>query len=216
MGGRPRDCNERTRHVAAEVAALRKQAEAVAQEEQKLEGTSHGKQLAMVAELEEVLRPVADLWGAAVAVAKNLASWTRTPVTALDGAAVRVEHTKLRETLMGLLQGLRVAKRDAPAKAAQEALLQLESFEKDIPVVLALSSPEFRAQHWRQVSALAGVTLSREHPTTLQQLNELGALTDTKATNIVKIGAEATEEAALLRQLRPVELFVRDEAVLRL
>lgn len=38
-----------------------------------------------------------------------------------------------------------------------------------------------------QFSALAGVTVSFEHPTSLQQLNELGVLTDVKVEAILRL-----------------------------
>lgn len=38
-----------------------------------------------------------------------------------------------------------------PARAAHDALRQLASLEKDIPVVKALSNPRFKDRHWRKV-----------------------------------------------------------------
>lgn len=38
-----------------------------------------------------------------------------------------------------------------------------------------------------QFSALAGVTVNLEHPTSLQQLNELGVLTDVKVEAILRL-----------------------------
>lgn len=39
----------------------------------------------------------------------------------------------------------------------------------------------------QKVSALVGVTVSWEHPTTLQQLNELDVLTDAKVEAILRL-----------------------------
>lgn len=42
-------------------------------------------------------------------------------------------------------------------------------------------------QRGLQVSTLVGVTVSPEHPTTLQQLNELDMLTDAKVEAIQRV-----------------------------
>lgn len=40
-----------------------------------------------------------------------------------------------------------------PARSAQEALRQLVTFEKDIPIMRALTNPHLKDHHWWQVIA---------------------------------------------------------------
>ncbi|CAM9434666.1 unnamed protein product [Chrysoparadoxa australica] len=214
MGGRQRDMMERVQQVQTELDLYKAQVKEVAREEGKLSASGKGKEVAMVQKLEEEFTPFAELWTTAAAVTRATSVWARGPVTLLNGPTIEKEYAEMKAKLESVLVVLRADKREGAVKGGEEALRQLNSIAKDMPIIRALSSPALKSKHWQEISDIAGFSISAEHPTTLQQLNELGVFsTDTKVKQVLAVAEVANLEEQAYASLGPVEEFLANTKV---
>ncbi|CBJ27106.1 similar to Dynein heavy chain 3, axonemal (Axonemal beta dynein heavy chain 3) (Ciliary dynein heavy chain 3) [Ectocarpus siliculosus] len=213
---RPREMSENAASISKELAGLKAQAVDIGEEEAKVDGHTSGTLVALAEKVIVSFQPYADLWSLVGSVGPFITTIMRAPVTTLNPEEITAEHASIKQRLEALIKIMEAKSHANPTKAAQESLRLLAALEKDIPILKALTNPHLKDRHWWQISALAGVTVSVEHPTTLQQLNELDVLTDTKADAILRLSDDADAEHALETSTAEVDRFVSEEAVLRI
>ncbi|CAM9159174.1 unnamed protein product, partial [Ectocarpus sp. 8 AP-2014] len=213
---RPREMSENAASISKELAGLKVQAVDIGEEEAKVDGHTSGTLVASAEKVIVSFQPYADLWSLVGSVGPFITTIMRAPVTTLNPEEITAEHASIKQRLGALIKIMEARSHANPTKAAQESLRLLAALEKDIPILKALTNPRLKDRHWWQISALAGVTVSVEHPTTLQQLNELDVLTDTKADAILRLSDNADAEHALETSTAEVDRFVSEEAVLRI
>eukprot|EP00752_Nemacystus_decipiens_P012854 g11381.t1 len=214
--GRPRDMSEKAAAFSKELDGLKAQAVSICEEEAKIDGYTTGVLSAMAEKAIASFQPYADVWSLVGAVGPFITTTARTAVTTLDPETISAEHTSMKTRLEELQKIMTQRSHAVPARATQESLRLLSTLEKDIPVMRALTNANLKDRHWWQVSALVGVTVSWEHPTTLQQLNELDVLTDAKVEAILRLSDDANAEHELEVSTAEVDRFVNEEAVVRI
>eukprot|EP00903_Cladosiphon_okamuranus_P012758 g11926.t1 len=214
--GRPRDMSEKAAGFSKELDGLKAQAVNICEEEAKIDGYTSGVLTAMAEKVISSFQPYADVWSLVGAVGPFITTTARTPITTLDPNTILADHASMKNRLETLQKIMTSRSHAVPARATQESLRLLSTLEKDIPVIKALTNAHLKDRHWWQVSALVGVTVSWEHPTTLQQLNELDVLTDAKVEAILGLSEDADAEHELQESTAEVERFVSDEAVVRI
>ncbi|CAB1120679.1 unnamed protein product [Ectocarpus sp. CCAP 1310/34] len=253
---RPREMSETAASISKELAGLKAQAVDIGEEEAKVDGHTSGALVALAEKVIVSFQPYADIWSLVGSVGPFITTVMRAPVTTLNPEEITAEHASIKQRwskfsflantspvkcvlfllsncsdpsfrLEALIKIMEARSQATPTKAAQESLRLLAALEKDIPIIKALTNPRLKDRHWWQISALAGVTVSVEHPTTLQQLNELDVLTDIKADAILltstkqliifnMLNSDADAEHALEKSTAEVDRFVSEEAVLRI
>ncbi|CAM9985812.1 unnamed protein product [Scytosiphon promiscuus] len=214
--GRPREMSEKAADISKELDELKAQVINIGEEEAKVDGYTSGILSAQTDKVIAAFQPYADVWSLVGSVGPFITAIMRAPVTTLKPEEIAAEHASNKNRLEALQKTMLSRSHAVPARSAQEALRQLLALEKDIPIVRAFTNPHLKDSHWWQVSDLVGVAVGLDHPTTLQQLNELDVLTDAKVLAILRVSDEADAEFELEEGTAEVSRFVSEEAVLRL
>ncbi|CAM9162262.1 unnamed protein product, partial [Hapterophycus canaliculatus] len=214
--GRPREMSEKAADISKELEGLKAQVVAIGEEEAKVDGYTSGILSAQTEKVIAAFQPYADVWSLVGSVGPFITAIMRAPVTTLKPEDIAAEHASNKDRLEALQKTMLSRSHAVPARSAQEALRQLLALEKDIPIMRALTNPHLKDNHWWQLSDLVGVAVGLDHPTTLQQLNELDVLTDAKVMAILRLSDEADAEFELEEGTAEISRFVSEEAVLRL
>ena len=121
--------------------------------------------------------------------------WTECPFAELD--ATEMEQKVADAFKVMFKMGKQFVSKKLPTYAAncETIRLELDAFQKYIPLSLALRSPGMRDRHWEQIAEDVGVRVPHDDPEfNLGKLIEMGVFAPEKADEIVKVCDVAGKE----------------------